>query len=79
MTSVVRAFSILGLALVVGLTHSWWVPISIAAEGNEQTAQAPSERTALGQHDARIDPMTCSADTAGQFDHQRRSRRVQSD
>lgn len=39
MTSVVRAFSILGLALVVGLIHSWLVPISIAAEGNDAAAQ----------------------------------------
>ncbi len=39
MTSVVRAFSILGLALVVGLIHSWVVPITIAAEANEKTAQ----------------------------------------
>lgn len=44
MTSVVRAFSILGLALVVGLIHSWLVPISIAAEGNEQTAQERIDR-----------------------------------
>ncbi len=49
MTSVARAFSILGLALVAGLIHSWVTPISIAAEGN---AKAAAEKLAESQTNA---------------------------
>lgn len=62
MQCIVRAFSILGLALVAALVHSWFVPISIAAGGNDDAARQRA-RELMGEPSG--DPSSGANNNAG--------------
>ncbi len=69
MTSVMRAFSIIGVAMVAALVHSWLVGITIAAEGNEKTAQERFEELdGSGNGADLVDPVGQDPDPIDQTD-----------